>query len=217
MSSKPGHLPVVEIFYTLRGEGYHSGTAATFIRLGTCNLACPSCDTEFSRFSYIAFDEIQRQLRVVPSKWVVFTGGEPTLWEAYISDFNKYTNGVYLLHLETNGTHKVTSRLYDYISISPKVGAPKAGGKIVTFDDLSWSALADVDEWKLICGGGMISPLAFMNRAKTAGITQPPRIYVQPWMDEDYDSNLKEAITLCLAMPETLRLSTQIHKTIGVR
>jgi hypothetical protein len=31
-------LPLVEQFYTLQGEGFHTGKAAYFIRIGGCDL-----------------------------------------------------------------------------------------------------------------------------------------------------------------------------------
>ena len=76
---------VNEIFFTLQGEGAHSGIPAVFVRFSGCNLKCPWCDTEFADFTEMSTEEIIRQINElydVPNerrKMVVLTGGEPSL------------------------------------------------------------------------------------------------------------------------------------------
>ena len=41
-------LPLVEEFFSLQGEGYHTGKAAYFIRFGGCDVGCSWCDSRFS-------------------------------------------------------------------------------------------------------------------------------------------------------------------------
>ena len=41
-------LPLVEDFYTIQGEGYHTGKAAYFIRLGGCDVGCRWCDAKYT-------------------------------------------------------------------------------------------------------------------------------------------------------------------------
>ena len=41
-------LPLMEEFYTIQGEGYHTGKAAYFIRLGGCDVGCHWCDVKES-------------------------------------------------------------------------------------------------------------------------------------------------------------------------
>ena len=41
-------LPVMEQFYTIQGEGYNTGRAAYFIRLGGCDVGCVWCDVKES-------------------------------------------------------------------------------------------------------------------------------------------------------------------------
>ena len=41
-------LPLMEEFYTIQGEGYHTGKAAYFIRVGGCDVGCHWCDVKES-------------------------------------------------------------------------------------------------------------------------------------------------------------------------
>ena len=47
-----------EIFYSLQGEGYHTGTPAIFVRFSGCNLKCDFCDTQHEEGKMMTDDEI---------------------------------------------------------------------------------------------------------------------------------------------------------------
>lgn len=38
--NKGAMLPLMEEFYTIQGEGSHTGTAAYFVRIGGCDVGC---------------------------------------------------------------------------------------------------------------------------------------------------------------------------------
>ena len=42
------NLPVMESFYSIQGEGYHSGKPAYFVRLAGCDVKCTWCDVKDS-------------------------------------------------------------------------------------------------------------------------------------------------------------------------
>lgn len=111
-------LIVNEIFYSLQGEGGRAGEASIFIRLTKCNLACSFCDTDFANGDAMTLDEILDTIAVYPCKWIIWTGGEPTiqLKNEYLVFFREHG---YKQAIETNGTRPVPS-LIDYISCSPK-------------------------------------------------------------------------------------------------
>ncbi len=111
-------LTVNEIFYSLQGEGGRVGEASIFIRLTKCNLACAFGDTDFAEGADMTIDEILEAIRVYPCKWIIWTGGEPTiqLKDEHLAVFRKHG---YKQAIETNGTRNVPS-LIDYISCSPK-------------------------------------------------------------------------------------------------
>ncbi len=69
-----------EIFYSLQGEGYYTGTPAIFIRFSGCNLKCSFCDTQHEEGTMMTDDEIIAEVKKYPAVTVVLTGGEPSLW-----------------------------------------------------------------------------------------------------------------------------------------
>jgi organic radical activating enzyme len=69
-----------EVFYSLQGEGRHTGRAAIFVRFSGCNLRCPFCDTDFSHYTEMSLGELLAAIK--PWRdcgFVVLTGGEPSL------------------------------------------------------------------------------------------------------------------------------------------
>ncbi|MDR3326714.1 MAG: 7-carboxy-7-deazaguanine synthase QueE [Prevotellaceae bacterium] len=110
-------MRVVEIFYSLQGEGANTGKPAVFVRLAGCNLDCSYCDTDWKSGKEMSVEEILLEIKKYPSKMVIWTGGEPTLQltDEWLSHFSEFYNCI-----ETNGTNSVPSGI-DYISCSPKV------------------------------------------------------------------------------------------------
>lgn len=70
---------VNEIFFSIQGEGYFTGTPAVFVRFSGCNLRCPFCDTEHKEGKMLSDDEIIAEIRRYPALHVVLTGGEPCM------------------------------------------------------------------------------------------------------------------------------------------
>ena len=79
LSPEPLKLNIAEIFYSIQGEGYHAGTAAIFIRFAGCNLSCNFCDTDFSVKAKLSKEEILQSIENYPGRFIVLTGGEPTI------------------------------------------------------------------------------------------------------------------------------------------
>lgn len=111
-------LIVNEIFYSLQGEGGRVGQPSIFIRLSKCNLRCNFCDTEFDSGQEMTLKEVMEEIQKFGCKWIVWTGGEPTLQltEEIVSFFK---NNGFWQAIETNGTRKVPKGI-DYITCSPK-------------------------------------------------------------------------------------------------
>ena len=107
-----------EIFYSIQGEGYHAGTPAVFVRFSGCNLRCSFCDTQHESGHLMPTEAILAQALQYPSKHLVLTGGEPSLYitEPFVEAFKE--RGFYV-QIETNGTCPLPENL-DWVTCSPK-------------------------------------------------------------------------------------------------
>lgn len=115
--------PVLEIFTSLQGEGFHMGKGTTFIRLAGCNLRCSWCDTQtafdIAQASKMSAMEIVSTYKI-PHHHVVITGGEPTMYnlKPLVTELHKLDKYV---AIETNGTNPVPPEWgIDWITVSPK-------------------------------------------------------------------------------------------------
>ncbi len=119
-------LPLVEDFYTIQGEGFHTGKPAYFIRLGGCDVGCRWCDAKFTwnpkHFPPVEVDRIVARAASYPAQAIVITGGEPSLYPLdYLTD-QLHDRGL-VIFLETSGAHPLTGS-FDWICLSPKKQQP---------------------------------------------------------------------------------------------
>ena len=111
--------PIVEIFNSVQGEGYHTGTPSIFIRFGGCNLQCSWCDTDFSKWDRMSITEIMTVLEQWTTRRIIYTGGEPAMQKLRPLSNELHSRG-YNIAIETNGTIKLKEGLVDWICVSPK-------------------------------------------------------------------------------------------------
>lgn len=113
-------MKVNEIFYSIQGEGAHTGYPAIFVRFSGCNLNCPFCDTDFKKYTEMDEHEIVLEVMKQSSscKLVVLTGGEPTL-QANSKLLGLLHNKGYFVAIETNGTNEIPAGV-DWVTCSPK-------------------------------------------------------------------------------------------------
>lgn len=120
------HLPLVEDFYTLQGEGRHAGRAAYFIRLGGCDVGCAWCDAKNTwrsdNFPQTTIAEIIARAAAHPARSIVITGGEPTLYDLRGLTAGLKSEGLEVF-LESSGTNPIRGS-FDWICLSPKRQEP---------------------------------------------------------------------------------------------
>ena len=119
-------LPVVEEFFSLQGEGFQTGKAAYFIRLGGCDIGCNWCDSRFSWnpdiHPVIETKTIIDRVKQSGADSVVITGGEPLMWNLDILCNGLKKNNISTF-LETSGAYPLTGK-WDWICLSPKKNMP---------------------------------------------------------------------------------------------
>lgn len=144
-------LPLMEDFYTIQGEGFHSGKAAYFIRLGGCDVGCHWCDVKESWNAELhpltSVEVIVENASKYPAKTVVVTGGEPLLYNLDLLTSRLKEKGIKTL-IETSGAYPLSGD-WDWICLSPKKFkgpmpsiAPLAGElKVIVFNksDFEWA------------------------------------------------------------------------------
>jgi len=114
-------LPLMEEFYTIQGEGYHTGKAAYFIRIGGCDVGCHWCDVKESWNADIHPPTLSDTIVQNAEKFsdtVVITGGEPLMWSMdYLTNTLK-SRGI-KTHIETSGAYPFSGK-WDWFCLSPK-------------------------------------------------------------------------------------------------
>jgi len=204
---------VKEIFYTLQGEGAHTGRPAVFCRFAGCNLwsgreqdrlkaVCRFCDTDFRGMDgenggrYPTPELLAHRIaRLWPSSgggFVVCTGGEPLLQldPPLIRSLRQYG---FEIAVETNGTLPAPDGI-DWICVSPKASAELVIGR--------------GDELKLVFPQETAPPDQFDHLPFT-------HRFLQPMDGPDCSVNTELAIAYCKAHPRW-RLSLQTHKLLGI-
>ena len=110
--------PIVEIFHSVQGEGFHAEIPHVFVRFGNCNLRCEWCDTDFLAYEERTLQSIVDEVLSYDCDRVIFTGGEPALQDlASIGTVLKSHD--ITLSIETNGTIPIDP-IIDWICVSPK-------------------------------------------------------------------------------------------------
>lgn len=193
-------MRVNEIFFSLQGEGFHTGTPAVFIRLSGCNLRCPFCDTDFEAYREMTEDEICSEVRNVSGGmgvFVVITGGEPSLQLTDTLIDRLHEDGCYVA-VETNGTHRLPDNV-DWVTLSPKSDFVSVQAAV--------PVVSDVDEVKLVYTGQDVEAW----RLRTHAL----HYFLQP-CEQGGKMNTDATVAYILQHP-WWRLSLQTHKMIGIR
>lgn len=215
-------LLIKKIFPTIQGEGPYAGRPAVFVRLGSCNLECPLCDTEFREGAVLMEEEAI--LSAIGSKdgisLAVITGGEPFQHKIGPLTRELIKRG-FQVQIETNGTLYQEDFPYGdpgaVVVCSPKM--PKVHPRLAPY----------VAAYKYVVRAGYLSSDGLPSES-FGGVKAPParpaesffnsfrhRIYLSPCDEKNPAANAKNleaAVDSCLA--HDYLLSVQIHKIIGM-
>lgn len=206
---------IKEIFYTLQGEGFHTGRPAVFCRFSGCNLwsgreadreraVCTFCDTDFvgtdgeNGGKYPDDSTVASKIAGLwpteqnENRFVVFTGGEPLLQLDPALLKSMHALG-FECAVETNGTLVAPAGI-DWITVSPKSTAPVR--------------LESASELKLVYPQPTALPERFTDFAAR-------HFFLQPMDGPDLAANTRAAVAYCKAHPHW-RLSLQTHKSLGI-
>ena len=193
-----------EIFYSLQGEGHHTGYPTVFIRFSGCNLNCGFCDTNHQEGILMSDNDIIRAVNLYSADWIVLTGGEPSLHidDDFIRLLKKTTDKK--IAIETNGTNKV-SPLIDWVTVSPKNGVPGVAPHSLDVER--------ADEIKVVDIGQDLEPYFSLHFRKENTL-----MYLQPCYDKDpktFEANRLRTLRRVHADPRWT-LSVQVHRYLGI-
>jgi organic radical activating enzyme len=115
-------IPLMEDFYSIQGEGFHTGRAAYFVRLAGCDVGCVWCDVKESwdveAHPLVKISDIVNRIKASGTDFVVITGGEPAMY-----DLTYLCNAIHELNIEiaieTSGAHPIIGDI-DWVCLSPK-------------------------------------------------------------------------------------------------
>lgn len=114
-------LPLMEEFYTIQGEGFHTGKAAYFVRIGGCDVGCHWCDVKESWNAELHPPTLTVDIVRNAEKYaetVVITGGEPLMWSLDLLTEKLQSKGL-KTHIETSGAYPLSGK-WNWICLSPK-------------------------------------------------------------------------------------------------
>jgi 7-carboxy-7-deazaguanine synthase (Cx14CxxC type) len=206
---------IKEIFYTLQGEGFHTGRPAVFIRFSGCNLwsgyaadrstaICQFCDTDFVGTNGRhggKYEQPRDLVRIVKKLWprtaenlpfIVCTGGEPLL-QLDSELIDAFHSAGFEIAIETNGTLPIPAHI-NWTCVSPKAGS-----------ELNVSS---GDELKLIF------PQPGLNLEQMLALDFE-FFSLQPMDGPKLNENIIKTVQYCLKHPQW-HLSLQTHKLIGL-
>jgi 7-carboxy-7-deazaguanine synthase len=196
-------LPVMEVFYSIQGEGRHTGKAAFFIRLAGCNVGCHWCDVKESwdekKHPLKEIKELVQLTKESGAAIVIITGGEPAMYP-----LDKLTKALkkegLAVHLETSGAYPITGK-FDWICVSPKKTKPPLKESLQLADELK-VVIYNKDDFNWA-------------EKNALDITQTCRLFLQPeWSKNNI---VMPWITEYIKNNPQWIVSLQTHKYLNIR
>ena len=200
--SEPAALPVMEQFYTIQGEGFNTGRAAYFIRLGGCDVGCVWCDVKESwdadAHPRYAVANLVASASEFPGRNVVITGGEPLMHNC-LPLTKALQEAGFKTWIETSGAHPLSGN-WDWICVSPK-----------KFKAPMPEVLAYADELKIIVFNDSDFKWAEEHAALVPSTT---RLYLQP--EWSRAARMTPALIDYVKANPRWQVSLQTHKYLDI-
>jgi organic radical activating enzyme len=200
--SQSQQYPVMEMFYSLQGEGYHQGKAAYFIRLAGCDVGCVWCDVkdswDASKHPVLSIEEIVNSALAFPGRLAIITGGEPLL-----HDLKPLTTALkaagFQTNIETSGSSPMSGD-WDWICLSPKKFKAPLAENIPLSSELKVVVFNNSDfEWA---------------EKHAALVNTNCKLYLQPEWDKS--AQITPIVIKYIKSNPQWELSAQLHKYIQV-
>jgi organic radical activating enzyme len=195
-------LPVMEQFYTIQGEGFNTGRAAYFIRLGGCDVGCVWCDVKESwdadAHPRYAIADLVASASEHPGRNVVITGGEPLMHDC-LPLTKALQEAGFKTWIETSGAHPLSGN-WDWICVSPK-----------KFKAPLPEVLAHADELKIIVFNDSDFKWAEEHAALVPSTT---RLYLQP--EWSRAARMTPALIEYVKANPRWQVSLQTHKYLDI-
>ncbi len=196
------HVPLIDQFYTLQGEGYYAGETAYFIRVGGCDIGCRWCDEKISwspaLHNSVSVEDIINNIKDLKGRTLVVTGGEPSLYNLSILTKKAQEIG-FKTHVETSGAYALTGD-WDWVCLSPK---PQSMPLVENFENASELKVIIFNEsdikWAEECA---------------AKVSADCRLYLQPEWSK-HEENTPFIVDFIKENPEW-RISIQSHKFMKI-
>lgn len=195
-------FPIMEMFYSVQGEGFNSGMAAFFIRLAGCDVGCHWCDVKESwdaeKYSLQSMDDILIQTQNPSIHNIVITGGEPCMYDLTVLTKKLKEQNKYLM-LETSGAYEIKGS-FDWICVSPKK-------KMNPLDE----SLKLANELKVIIYNNNDFTWAEKNASQTSPMC---KLFLQP-EQSTFNMSVEKIIDYVKLNPQW-RISLQTHKFMNI-
>jgi 7-carboxy-7-deazaguanine synthase len=201
-------MNVLEIFYSIQGEGKNQGKPTVFIRLAGCNLDCRWCDTTgaHDQGTVLTSSEIIGKIRDFRCQEICITGGEPLLQEKELVDLLRLLSSLgYHIQIETNGTIDF-SRCQEYSTICMDVKCPSSGEE----SNLSLlGRITERDSVKFVVGDDR--DCRYAEQVIIASSIRGEVFFSPVW-----GSDMREIALFVLKNGLPVRIQVQLHKILGV-
>ncbi len=208
--------PLVEDFYSLQGEGYHSGHPAYFIRLAGCPVRCDFCDSKqtwnIEGFPMVEAAELANRAVCSGAKTVVVTGGEPLIHNLDALCQALHERGL-ACWLETSGSQPLSGQ-WDWICLSPKPHAPLHAAFRRTANELKVVISSPADFRFAEQCAQFFEPAP---KAESAALQEASPVLLYLQCDWNQTSVLQSLIIDYIQQHPQWRLSLQTHKYLNIR